>query len=45
MYVLTDWFCKPLKQDSRVPHAARSDLSKRLDELRRRCNAHCHGAW
>ena len=45
MYVLTERFGKLLKEDGRIPHAVRTDLRKRLDELRHWRNALCHGAW
>ena len=45
MHVLTGRFGKLLKQDGRVPHTVRSDLRRRLDELRPWRNALCHGAW
>ena len=34
-----------LREDSRVPHAAREDVVERLKELRPWRNALCHGAW
>ena len=45
MYALTERFGKLLKEDGRVPHAVRTDLRKRLDELRHWRNALCHGRW
>ena len=45
MYVLTERFGKLLKEDGRIPHAVRTDLRARLDELRHWRNALCHGAW
>ena len=45
MHALTERLGKLLKEDGRVPHAARADLRKRLDELRHWRNALCHGAW
>ena len=45
MHVLTGRFGKLLKKDGRVPHNVRTDLRRRLDELRLWRNALCHGTW
>ena len=45
MDVLTSRFGKLLKKNGRVPHAVRTALRRRLDELRPWRNALCHAAW
>ena len=34
-----------LKEDTRIPHCARTELIERLNELRSWRNALCHGSW
>ena len=45
MFALVKRFDDLLRKDGRVPHAVRTDLRRRLDELRPWRNALCHGAW
>ena len=45
MFTLAKRFDELLRKDGRVPHTVRTDLRRRLDELRTWRNALCHGAW
>ena len=45
MFALVKRFDELLREDGRVPHAVRTDLRRRLDELRTWRNALCHGVW
>ena len=45
MFALVKRFDELLWKDGRVPHTVRTDLRRRLDELRTWRNALCHGAW
>ena len=45
MFTLLKRFDELLRKDGRVPHTVRTDLRRRLDELRTWRNALCHGAW
>ena len=45
MFALVKRLDELLRKDGRVPHAVRTDLRRRLDELRTWRNALCHGAW
>ena len=45
LHGLTIELGRVLDEDSRVPHAVRENLIKRLKDLRPWRNAFCHGAW
>ena len=45
MFALVKRFDELLRKDGRFPHTVRTELRRRLDELRTWRNALCHGAW